>query len=74
MPFAERIRHKCNIATVTVGIIWSADLAALVVREVWADLVAIARELLANPNLSLKAAGTLGIESNLFENWKLATD
>jgi len=48
--------------------IWSADLAALVVREVWADLVAIARELLANPNLALKAAGSLGIESKLFEN------
>ena len=52
--------------------IWSADFAALIVRGVWADLVAIARELLANPNLSLKAAGTLGIESELFKNWKSA--
>ena len=52
--------------------IWSADFAALIVREVWADLVAIAPELLANPNLSLKAAGTLGTESELFRNWKSA--
>ena len=68
MPFAERIRHECDIANVAGGMIWSVDLAALVVREVWADLVAIARELLANPNLALKAAGSLGIESKLFEH------
>ena len=52
--------------------IGSADFAALIVREVWADLVAIARELLAKPNLSLKAAGRLGIESEPFKNLKSA--
>ena len=72
MPFAECIRHECDIATVAVGMIWSADFVALIVREVLADLVAIARELLANPNSLPKAAGTLGIESELFKNWKSA--
>ena len=72
VPFAERIRHESDIATVAVGMIWSADFADRVVQEGRADLVAIARELLADPNWPLKAMGSLGIEREPFENWKPA--
>lgn len=72
VPFAERIRHESDIATVAVGMIWSADFADRVVQEGRADLVAIARELLADTNWPLKAMGSLGIEREPFENWKPA--
>jgi NADPH2 dehydrogenase len=60
VPFAEQIRREAGIATAAVGLIATAELADEIVRNGRADLVAMGRELLRNPNWPLQAARTLG--------------
>ncbi len=68
VPFAETVRREAGIATMAVGLILDAEQAESVVREERADLVAIAREALFNPNWPLHAAQRLGAESG-FDDW-----
>jgi len=62
VPYAERIRREADIATMAVGLIVHADQAEAILSEGRADLVAIGRELLHNPNWAFDAADKLGLE------------
>ena len=62
VPYAEKIRAEAGIATMAVGHIVHADQAEAILRAGQADLIAIARELLYNPNWALDAAQKLGAD------------
>lgn len=57
VPFAETIRREASIATMAVGLILDALQAEQVLQSGAADLVAIGREALYNPNWPLHAEG-----------------
>jgi 2,4-dienoyl-CoA reductase-like NADH-dependent reductase (Old Yellow Enzyme family) len=60
VPFAERIRREAGIVTRAVGLIDDPHQAEAIVAEGRADLVALARALLADPRWPWRAAATLG--------------
>lgn len=62
VPYAERIRREAGIMTMAVGLIVHADQAERVLQAGQADLVALAREMLYNPNWALDAAQKLGVD------------
>jgi 2,4-dienoyl-CoA reductase-like NADH-dependent reductase (Old Yellow Enzyme family) len=68
VPFAERIRREAGIATMAVGLIIEPAQAEAVVAEGKADLVAIAREALHDPNWPVHAAAALGADK-AFSMW-----
>lgn len=63
VPFAEAIRREASIATMAVGLIIDALQAEQVLKSGAADLVAIGREALYNPNWPLHAEEALGAAS-----------
>ncbi len=63
VPFADQIRREANIATMAVGMIREASHAEAILQEGKADLIAIAREALWNPNWMAQAALELGGDS-----------
>ena len=62
VPYAEKLRREAGIATMAVGLIVHADQAERILREGRADLIAIAREAMHNPNWPLDAAMKLGAD------------
>lgn len=60
VPFAQKIRREAGIATAAVGLISAPGLADAIVRNEWADMVLLGRELLRHPYWPLDAARTLG--------------
>ena len=68
VPFAERIRHEANIPTIAVGLIMIPEHAAEIVDTGSADLVAIGREVLANPNWPAAARTHLQSEAG-YRHW-----
>jgi 2,4-dienoyl-CoA reductase-like NADH-dependent reductase (Old Yellow Enzyme family) len=62
VPYAEKIRREAGIATMAVGHIVHADQAETILREGRADLVALAREIMHNPNWPMDAAQKLGAD------------
>lgn len=62
VPYAEKIRREAGIRTMAVGHIVHADQAEAILEEERADLVALAREMLYNPNWPMDAAQKLGID------------
>jgi anthraniloyl-CoA monooxygenase len=58
-PFADRIRNEVGIATMAVGAITEGDQANGIIAAGRADLVAVARPHLANPNWTLHEAAKL---------------
>ena len=67
VPFAERIRRDAGIATIAVGLILTGAQAEAVLANGQADLVAIAREALADPYWVRHAARALGADG--FADW-----
>ena len=61
-PYAERIRAEADIKTMAVGLIVHADQAEAILQKGQADLIALARELLYNPNWPMDAAQKLGLD------------
>jgi len=59
-PFADRIRNEVHIATMAVGAISEADHANSIIAAGRADLCAIGRPHLANPNWTLHETAKLG--------------
>ena len=59
IPFAGEIRSATNIATMGVGFLWDVDVCEQLVADGQVDMIALARELLANPNWPLQAASQL---------------
>lgn len=68
VPYAEAIREGAAIPTLAVGLILSASQAERIIADGQADLVAIGREALYNPNWPLHAAQSLGIDPQ-WEQW-----
>jgi 2,4-dienoyl-CoA reductase-like NADH-dependent reductase (Old Yellow Enzyme family) len=60
VPFAERIKHEVGIPTMAVGLITEARQAESYLAEGRCDLIALARELMWNPNWPAHAARELG--------------
>jgi 2,4-dienoyl-CoA reductase-like NADH-dependent reductase (Old Yellow Enzyme family) len=70
VPFAARIRREAQIATMAVGLILEPKQAETILEAGEADLVAFAREMLANPNFAVQAA--LELEGS--SGWDLWSD
>jgi len=68
VPFAERVRQEAGIPTIAVGLITEPAQAEAVIAEGRADLVAIGRQALIEPNWPLLAARTLGIDPG-WDRW-----
>lgn len=61
VPFAAKVRREASIATMAVGLITEAEQAEKILTDGDADLIALARELLYNPNWPVHAAASLGV-------------
>ncbi len=61
VPFAERIRREAGIVTRAVGMITEPEQAEAIVAEGQADMVALARAILADPRWPWRAAAALGV-------------
>ena len=59
-PFADAIRHQVNIATIAVGVISSYDDVNSIIAAGRADLCALGRAHLYDPNWTLHAAAAQG--------------
>ena len=68
VPFARAIRARSGIATMAVGLIRTAEHANAIIADGDADLVALAREHLWNPNWTGQAAVQLGADPE-WKNW-----
>ena len=62
VQYAEQIRREAGVKTMAVGAILDGRQAERILAESRADLIAIGRELLADPNWCLHAALALGHE------------
>lgn len=60
--YAREVKQKVGITTMAVGLITEAKHAEAILREGQADLIALARELMDNPNWPLQAARALGCD------------
>ena len=60
VPYAEQVRRGADILTMAVGLIIHADQAEQILQRGQADIIAIGRELLQNPNWVMDAAEKLG--------------
>ncbi len=65
VPFAEAVRHGAGIATGAVGLITAPEHAEEILGNGRADLVFLARALLADPAWPLRAARVLGAKPPL---------
>ena len=62
VPYAEKIRREAGIMSMAVGLIVHADQAEMILQKGEADLIALAREILYNPNWPMDAAQKLGVD------------
>jgi len=65
VPYAERVRADAGIMSCAVGLITEAQQAEDILQQGQADLIALARELMYNPNWPVHAARALGYEGYL---------
>jgi len=68
IPFADRIRNEVGIKTMAVGLILTPQQAEEALQAGRADLIAIGREALYDPNWPLHAALALGVDPQ-FAQW-----
>jgi len=64
LPLAAQVRKGAGIATIGVGLLWDPELVNRALEQGEVDLVALARELLENPNWTLHAARELGADQD----------
>jgi 2,4-dienoyl-CoA reductase-like NADH-dependent reductase (Old Yellow Enzyme family) len=62
IDYAAEVKRRTGAPTMAVGLVVHPELAEQIVAEGSADLVAVAREMLYNPNWPLDAAMKLGVE------------
>lgn len=67
VPFAQALKEQAGVMTMAVGLIVHPEHAEQILAEGRADLIAIGRELLYNPNWPLDAACKLGVA----DSWAL---
>jgi 2,4-dienoyl-CoA reductase-like NADH-dependent reductase (Old Yellow Enzyme family) len=72
VPFAEAMKREAGIATGAVGMITSPEHAAEIVANDRADLVFVARAVLADPAWPLRAAVALGVKPELAPQYQRA--
>jgi 2,4-dienoyl-CoA reductase-like NADH-dependent reductase (Old Yellow Enzyme family) len=68
LPFSERVRKEAGLMTMAVGLILTPQQAEEALQAGRADLIAIGREALYDPNWPLHAAAALGVDPE-FERW-----
>ena len=73
IPFAERIRRETGLATGAVGLISAPELAEEIVANERADIVLLARAILANPAWPIQAARALGVQPRLPPQYQRAS-
>jgi 2,4-dienoyl-CoA reductase-like NADH-dependent reductase (Old Yellow Enzyme family) len=62
VPYAKKLRAEAGVMSMAVGLIVHADQAEAILRAGDADLIALAREALYNPNWAMDAAQKLGVD------------
>ena len=62
VPFAEQVKRQANMASMAVGFLWDAQQCEDIIATGQADMIAIARELLDDPNWPLHAARALDVD------------
>ncbi len=65
VPYARRVRQEAGVKTCAVGLITEPAHAEQILDEGAADLIAMARELMYNPNWPVHAAKALGVPGYL---------
>jgi 2,4-dienoyl-CoA reductase-like NADH-dependent reductase (Old Yellow Enzyme family) len=73
VPFADAVRRRAGIATAAVGLIGAPEHAEEIVANGRADVVYIARTVLADPAWPLRAARRLGATPELMPQYLRAT-
>ena len=68
IPFAERVKKEAGVMTMAVGLILTPQQAEEALQAGRADLIAIGREALYDPNWPLHAAAVLGADPE-FARW-----
>ena len=68
VPFADKIKHRVGIPTIVAGNITNADQVNTVILSGRADLVALARPHLTNPQFTADAAARLGYQGQHWPN------
>lgn len=68
VPYAAEIRKQAGIATMAVGLIMDGPQAEAILAEGSADLIAVGREFLRDPNWALNAALALGSDGAAQDN------
>ena len=68
LPFAERVRKEAGVKTMAVGLILTAQQAEEALAAGRADLIAVGREALYDPNWPHHAAQALGADPQM-ERW-----
>ncbi len=68
LPFSEKIRKETGLKTMAVGLILTAPQAEEALQAGRADLIAIGREALYDPNWPLHAARELGVDPE-YSQW-----
>ena len=63
-PFAEQVKDKAAMPTMAVGFLWDAKVCDDLLASGKADMIALARELLDDPNWPLHAQALLGLNEN----------
>jgi 2,4-dienoyl-CoA reductase-like NADH-dependent reductase (Old Yellow Enzyme family) len=63
VPYAEKLKAESGVMSMAVGLIVHADQAEEILQKGQADLVALAREILYNPNWPMDAARKLGVDA-----------
>ena len=69
VPFADAIKHRAGIATGAVGMITEPTHAEEILANDRADVVLLARALLADPAWPLRAAKALGVKPDLLPQY-----
>jgi 2,4-dienoyl-CoA reductase-like NADH-dependent reductase (Old Yellow Enzyme family) len=68
VPFAERVRKEAGMTTMAVGLILDSHQAEQVLQLGQADLIAVGRQALYDPNWALHAEVALGVEGE-YKSW-----
>ncbi len=69
-PFAAQVRAEADMAAMAVGFIWNPETAERIIADGSADMVALAREVLADPNWPLTAKAKLETDAG-YKHWPI---
>ncbi len=69
VPYAETVRRDAGVMTLAVGLITEPHQAEAILQEGRADLVAMARQALADPSWPVRAHKALLPDSSDYEAW-----